>query len=359
MDKIFCFLFLVFISVVFATEMDWYADSIEITTEEQLREFANQVSNGNTFEGKIIALINNIDIKGGEWRRIIGSVSKPFKGTFDGKGNVISGVNINNSHDCLGLFAHLDNGTIKNLGVQVDINGRGIIGGLVGINNGTIENSYVIGSVKGERGDIGGLVGFNTRTGVIKNSYSKAIVEGFNSVGGLTGSNLGGTITNSYAMGNVRATVFGNRDVHVFNGGWVGGLAGYNNGTITDCYATGNVEGISHAGGLVGFTERRSIIINCYAIGNVRTTGRDGLDMATVGELIGRSKGIVTDCYAIGKGNRMFGVNINRRTSPTSKLKTREEMKQQETFVNWDFDNIWGIGPAINGGFPHLRVFQQ
>jgi hypothetical protein len=30
-------------------------------------------------------------------------------------------------------------------------------------------------------------------------------------------------------------------------------------------------------------------------------------------------------------------------------------MKQQETFVDWDFDTVWGIDPSKNDGYPYLR----
>jgi len=35
--------------------------------------------------------------------------------------------------------------------------------------------------------------------------------------------------------------------------------------------------------------------------------------------------------------------------------KTPSELRQQATFVGWDFTNIWGINAAINNGFPYLR----
>ncbi|MFW6025149.1 MAG: hypothetical protein ACOCRX_02295 [Candidatus Woesearchaeota archaeon] len=33
------------------------------------------------------------------------------------------------------------------------------------------------------------------------------------------------------------------------------------------------------------------------------------------------------------------------------------QMKQQALYNNWDFENIWGIDPNINDGYPYLRVF--
>ena len=35
--------------------------------------------------------------------------------------------------------------------------------------------------------------------------------------------------------------------------------------------------------------------------------------------------------------------------------KSTEEMKQQATFVGWDFDGVWGKDGKVNGGYPYLR----
>lgn len=32
-------------------------------------------------------------------------------------------------------------------------------------------------------------------------------------------------------------------------------------------------------------------------------------------------------------------------------------LKDKDTFMNWDFENIWGISPNINGGYPYLRWY--
>jgi hypothetical protein len=37
-------------------------------------------------------------------------------------------------------------------------------------------------------------------------------------------------------------------------------------------------------------------------------------------------------------------------------LKTTQEMKSQNNYVNWNFTNVWGINENTNGGFPFLRT---
>jgi len=63
------------------------------------------------------------------------------------------------------------------------------IGGLIGSNQGEIDNSYAFGKVSGNAYDVGGLVGKNE--GIIKNSYSINTVNGSGRVGALVGTNRG------------------------------------------------------------------------------------------------------------------------------------------------------------------------
>ena len=66
-------------------------------------------------------------------------------------------------------------------------------GGLVGINDSTVSNSYATGSVSGSGNIVGGLAGINgNATSTISNSYATGSVNGTaNDVGGLVGENDG------------------------------------------------------------------------------------------------------------------------------------------------------------------------
>ncbi|MFY4788168.1 GLUG motif-containing protein [Aliarcobacter butzleri] len=148
----------------------------------------------------------------------IGIASNYFNGTFDGLGFTISNLYINRpSQNYVGLFGFTNNlATIKNIGLNnVGITGGDFTGGLVGcMFNGTISNSYATGNVTGNL-YIGGLVGENY--GTISNSYASGSVTGNLYIGGLIGFLFGGTIENSYASGNVTGSDY------------AGGLVGYNN----------------------------------------------------------------------------------------------------------------------------------
>ncbi len=150
----------------------------------------------------------------------VGDSANPFMGTLTGNGNVISGLIISNSGDA-GLFGHIRNATISNLGLDSVTVGGGTgskVGALAGENDGgTITGVYSSGTVSGGA-HTGGLIGYNT--GSITDSYSISTVSGTGNLGGLVGYNTG-TITDTYSAGAV-------------TGGTVtGGLVGLNDGTIS------------------------------------------------------------------------------------------------------------------------------
>ena len=133
------------------------------------------------------------------------SSSDVFTATFEGNGNTISGLFINRSAtDYVGLFGAVARaGVIENLGLtDVDVTGGSGVGGLAGVNGGTIVSSYAAGTVSGQ--DAGGLVGknlWNELKGIIVASYAAGAVTG-TGVGGLVGHHSGRIIT-SYAAGTV------------------------------------------------------------------------------------------------------------------------------------------------------------
>ncbi|GAG04613.1 unnamed protein product, partial [marine sediment metagenome] len=95
-------------------------------------------------------------------------------------------------------------------------------------------------------------------------------------------------------------------------------------------------------GGLCGANEE-STISNCYATGSV--TGGDEL-----GGLCGVNwDGTISGCYFLdpadgGGPDNGLGTNL-----------TETQMKQQNSFLGWDFVEIWNIGE--NQTYPYLRVY--
>ena len=272
--------------------------TLYISNETQLRAFAQYVNEGNNCEGKIIKLSKDIQLNTNEEWVPIGrgstatEAAKPFKGTFDGQGHIIRGINFNrnnktyNELTCVGLFGYALNATIKNITIAdsrynieyitaTDIysiisnselsigdiktdDGKyyeakyKYLGGIVGyIKNGTVDNCNIENDVE-VKGLIyvGGIAG-NSVSSTIKNCNNKAVVSGFLTVGGIVGREVG-DITSSIETSNeidfskVKGKVLkSNNTGRVLSViGNAGGIAGAakDNAIIQECTNTGNIE---------------------------------------------------------------------------------------------------------------------
>jgi prepilin-type N-terminal cleavage/methylation domain-containing protein len=280
----------------------------------------------------LTADINLSDYSAGEGWNPIGDYGSDgisiFTGTFNGNNYVISNLKISRPDtNYQGLFGCTDGGKIENLGLEnVDVTGNSRIGGLVGYNNGTITNCYATGSVSGNKDRIGGLVGWNNG-GTLTNCYATGEVRGGDYTGGLVGSNDYSSITSCYATGEVTGN-YG-----------TGGLVGYNYDSITNSYATGSVSGNSCLGGLVGRND--GALTNCYATGNVSGSYTGGL----VGS---NTYGTVTNSYYNSETTGQSGTG---KGSPL----TTAQMKQQGSFIGWDFVETW----LIDNSYPYLQPNEQ
>ncbi len=318
-----------------------------------------------------------------------------FTGVFDGAGHKVLNLTIDTNgvgNDYLGLFGYIGvGGEVKNLGLEnVEVKGgynpdrydSSCLGGLAGWNDGTISNCYSKGTVTGGYDSVclGGLVGWN-KSGGINDCYSAGAVSGGDysqAFGGLVGWNESGSISNSYSMGIIAGNfssggLVGENDGSISNSYsmcvvtgnyYSGGLVGDNyGGNISNCYSTGAVDGGNYSaclGGLVGWNESGSIsncysrdavsggnyssdlgglvgwndsgsISNCYSIGAVS----GGYDSHFLGGLVGENGGSISDCYFLDTAGPDNGAGIPL---------TDAQMKQQSSFVGWDF-----VGETING----------
>jgi len=127
-----------------------------------------------------------------------------------------------------------------------------------------------------------------------------------------------GLFTHVRSEGQIMNLGMENIDVNIVNGGYLGGLTGWNRGSISNCYATGTVtqsystaelaeennasnyssttsaSSYYHFGGLVGYNLYDGTISNCYAIGCISGTG------FYIGGLVGTNDGTISNCYAAG-----------------------------------------------------------
>jgi len=122
-----------------------------------------------------------------------------FTGAFDGQGHEIRDLFVSQpDYNRGGLFSVLYKAEIGSIGVvNAIVVGMHYIGGLAGENDqGTIENCYCVGSITGNV-CVGGLVGLNE--GTVSSSYFGGnITSNGHYVGGLVGQNDKGTIDNCY-----------------------------------------------------------------------------------------------------------------------------------------------------------------
>jgi hypothetical protein len=259
----------------------------------------------------------------------IGDSTTPYTGTFNGLGHTISNLTINRpTTDHVGLFGYIGNtAEIRNVGLtNVTITGNSNVGGLTGYNNGgSISNSYVTGTVSG-KDYVGGLVGYNF-SGSISQTYVTGTVSGDNTVGGLVGYNWNnGSISQSYATG----AVGGNYNV--------GGLAGQNfQSVISQSYASGTVIGTGSVGGLVGVNESGTIT-QAYATGAV--TGN-----SYVGGLAGFSNGTISASYwdknTTTQGNSAGGIGMTTAQMQTQANFTSATAANGNVNPEWDFVDTW------------------
>ena len=219
-------------------------------------------------------LVNDIDASNtsvpGHWANNGGLGFDPigdniigFTSTFNGQNFTITDLYINRSgDDYTGLFGYVNSTAwVKYVGLEnVNVNGNGNVGGLIGRNEGTsVDKCSSFGIVTGSGDYVGGLIGFSDGPVSDSTSFSKV-------------SNLGA----------------GTR--------YTGGLIGRQDGsTVSSCEAHGNVtDSSSYTGGLIGFTLWGTLITNCSTYGVTKGTGSSN------GGLVGSNGGTILNSYAYG-----------------------------------------------------------
>ena len=217
----------------------------------------------------------------------IGDFTYPFKGTFDGNGKSIQGLDINlNSIDYVGLFGVLNStARVENLAVYGSVIGFSEVGGIAGFNYGEIANCKSCVSVRSSNDmssmDIGGICGYNR--GHISGSYffGDIVTQGLNT-GGIVGVNgEDGQIISCFNVGDVTSNYY-----------CVGGISGHNDGIIEQCFNNADIKGYSTVGGIVGTN-----------IGRVAYSYNTALISATdkiAGGLCGSNDGELNSCYSAG-----------------------------------------------------------
>ena len=258
-----------------------------------------------TFEGVTFTLMNDIRLSQ-DWVPIGADEHITFKGTFDGKGHTISGLNVDITGDYGGLFGYLS-GTVKNLTIKGKVKATGgMCGGITGYlaENGKIIRCVSEANVRAHA-QTGGIAGYN-RAGTIWNCTNKGDVTGSIKVGGIAGENWS-KIVNSFNSGNVIST---QRGINTFGTGGVAGRSVSAASKIDRCFNKGRIESKTEGtGGIVGYTNTKGAVIsNCYNVGYISVNNPKSI--SGLGEAKGYAGGIagivgakgvkITNCYTTG-----------------------------------------------------------
>lgn len=234
----------------------------------------------------------DIDLGGVEWEPI-----ESFTGSYNGNGYKITNINAP-------LFGTTTNAVLQKIGLTNArvTNGSGVLAD--NCFGGTVEQCYSTGSISGTKNIMGGLIG-RIQDWVDEDNL-----------------NVNMRIRECFSTCNVT-----------------------NNSTVESTSAEYGTGGLI---GCVGYTFTVQEISRCYSSGKVTVAVDDELTNVggMFGYVISTEPPNISSCYY---DSQKSGYSDNKGTP-----KTTVEMKKKETYLNWDFTNIWAIEPDKNNGYPYL-----
>lgn len=184
-----CVLLLLSVSgTAFAAEPET-SETIKISSADDLLELAVRCTSDAWSEGKAIVLTRDISLSGQDFTPI-----PLLAGTFDGRGHSILGVSLDGDASTQGLFRMvLKTGVVKNLTVSGTLRASGNgenIGGIAGVNYGTIQNCRFDGTIRAQAA-AGGIVGLNAEGALVSGCKTSGSIAAYHRAGGIAGENGG------------------------------------------------------------------------------------------------------------------------------------------------------------------------
>lgn len=376
-----------------------------ITNASDLAQLSALVNAGNAnYYDKYYLQTQDLDLLGYSNWAPIGAPGKPFMGTYDGNGKKVAKLNINidSPKDTvyLGLFGYIEGATIRNVkleggNISVSSSASANVGSLAGYTGGggLIENcsssadvsAYSLSVIR-----IGGIIGYasnnSAETSIIKDCVNSGAILGRSTdganVGGIIGNiEYGVSVSSCANSGNITARYnpaaggiagktngFGRNlcisqcyntgDIYAddtSDDGYSGGIAGFSRDTeIANCFNAGTIseESIFHhpseVGGIAGNASGDSDINACYNVGKIVNDGTYGGGIAGY---LPDTEAAINDCYYADTFADYIGVGYG--TSYTAYKKTLNELKQQTTYLGYDFDTVWTFAAGYD--YPQLR----
>lgn len=302
-------------------------------------------------------LIEQLSEKGKGFKPIQGGNLSNNRVIFDGRNHKLENIYVHQQSDA----GFISKGTlnVKNLRITgVIISEEGNAGGIAGdgkTNKSKIINCYNEATITGYT-NVGGIVGIGNAS--IENSYNIGTITSINGLaGGIIGSGNGMQLLNVYNEGNI-----------ISNTNNSGGIIGWCNGTlgtpnVYNAYNTGNISAKNGAGGIVGYIYASINIINAYNTGKI--TSEASAAGGIVGTALWNNPDIQTKyCYYLdnmekGVGKTLTDTTIKYAESQMTDSAFSDELNRniqsyQSENTSVDITN-WLEWKQENGKFPSFK----
>lgn len=262
-----------------------------------------------------------------------------FTGTLDGDGHKITGLYVSSTSNQQGLFRYIQNGTVMNL---------------------TID-----GSITTLGGKVGGIAGECNGAHIISCQNNVNITGNYN-LGGICGYSVDSVIEKCFNTGNILAVNDSNADA----GGIVGAFyKGSSSASISNCYNIGTIsssgtQGERYLGGIAGDIGVNTSISYCHNMGSLSGTPSDKAGYIT-GAVLSGSTVTLANNYYLGKGTAINGVgrinNVEQTADVAGRFETLSEsdFANQSKFSSWDFINTWEMRTIGSKTYPMLKDYSN
>lgn len=281
-----------------------FTSDYEVAVDGQgmsLAAFRDSVNAGNSYAGKTVVLLRNLDLSGSEWTPIGQKNGNKFSGVFDGKNFKVEGMTISNTTEIqnsdtfdgyAAFFGAINGGTVKNLSVYGTVNSKNAAGVVARVDgNSSVINCHNYATVTAlSNGKAGGVICLTNNAAIsVQYCTNSGTVSGGNSgTAGIVGyANAGVTISDCSNFGNI-----GDENCK-YSGGIVGFATGDNaTGSITKCSNSGIIVAHEECGGIVGIITGSQNVSDC-----TNTQSVQGTDTAFSGGIVGGfAGGTIKDC---------------------------------------------------------------
>jgi hypothetical protein len=321
---------------------------------------------GMTFVGNYFSMTNDIDMASDTTFKGIGyggSKYIKFSGDFNGNGHSIKNLEIskytldeegevtkNNADYGVGFFgvtgpeANIHNLTIA----SGHITGLGMVGAVVGYNQGTISSCKNYADVTCLNYDVGGITGYNSEDGEIEYCFNAGhIVTGSNTGGGIVGTSTGDVVY-CQNVGLVEGKYVSN--YHTGDLEYkVAGIAGFGNiGSISGCVNGGTVTGARMVAGIVADSGPYLSIIKNLNYGELFYTKGDGTIGAIIGDDVQETNVIEGNVFdsQLGYYGSCYATNIPGTTGLLTRELTSGNKIDSLNVSHFDFEA--GLYPVLD-----------